>query len=162
MKNYILIALASISLIACSEDESTDETGNMDDTEVTLIGTWNVVEFTMQQALDVNGDGTASEDLLDEASCYINELTFTDEGSYAIRTSNLEFVQLGGGDFTVECNGTDTEVGTYILDGTTLTTDEGTTDEIEATIELSGNNLTVFGSDDDFGDVVIVYEKAEE
>jgi len=158
MKNYIMIALVAISLIACSEDSTTDET----DSEVTLIGTWNVVEFTMQQALDVNGDGTASENLLDEASCFINEVTFTEEGSYASRTSNLEFVQLGGGAFTVECNGTDTEVGTFVLDGTTLTTDEGTTDEAEATIELSGNNLTVSESDENFGNVVIIYEKVVE
>ena len=158
MKNLVCSTLFSILLLACSSDDSTDSTEQiMQEDNVSLVGTWDVIEFQLEP-LDLNGDGTASESLFDELPCFTSEITFTEEGSYAAKTADFVFEGTSD-DFTIDCDGTSTEVGVYVWENEIMTRDEGTDDELSVSAIISGNELTISGQDENFGEVLIVYEK---
>jgi len=48
-------------------------TGNTGDTDVTVVGTWKMTAWNVNEAQDLNEDGTSSTNLLDEMDCYNNE-----------------------------------------------------------------------------------------
>ena len=53
-----------------------------DDVTTTLTGTWLMTSFNVGTPYDLNGDGTASADLLEETACYENEtLEFREDNS---------------------------------------------------------------------------------
>lgn len=88
-----------------------------------LAGTWSATSFVFtrvantSETVDIIGAGGSVS------------ITFNANGTYSI-TFDV------GGEM-------DTSSGSYAIDGSTLTLDEGTQDEVSGTIDLSGNTLTL-------------------
>jgi len=116
-----------------------------------IAGTWTATQFEFTSVanssvtFDVIGEGGSAS------------LTFNANGTYSITFA------LGGPP--------ETDSGTYAIDGSRFTLDEGTGDEVSGTIDLSGDTLTLritqgieFDFDDDGTDeaatVVIVLTRA--
>ncbi len=79
LRRLTLLALSASILISCSKD---GEGG-----EDSLDGTYSLTSVIVN-AIDVNGDGTASEDLFDELDCFANASmtsTFEIKGESYIR-----------------------------------------------------------------------------
>ncbi|MFH4967360.1 hypothetical protein V8G61_04060 [Gaetbulibacter sp. M240] len=81
MNNFprvILITCILTTLFACTEDNSkTAEAEFMD-------GVWQLTAWNVSEALDMNNDGVASNNLLNEISCSNNEILEFDSSGIAL------------------------------------------------------------------------------
>ena len=66
MKKIVLTLLIASVLFSCKKDDD----GN---TEIAIDGIWRLTSFTTENAYDLNEDGTSSNDVISETSCYQNE-----------------------------------------------------------------------------------------
>ncbi len=151
-KNFFTLLLAAVLISSCSSDEGESDGSS-------IVGTWDAIEFNMGEAVDLNDDGTASDNLLDELDCFASTATFTAEGGYSTATTGIYF-EATEDSFFITCDGVETTSGTYTLDGNTLVTigEEG---EVESTATVTTDRLVVTGEDDDFGQVTLVFERRE-
>lgn len=107
MKKTILLATALIfgSLSFQSCDEWEDESYHPGGTTTELVGTWKLTEIKLAQAVDYNGDGVSSTDLMAETNCYQNELLEFFENNNGKVTSNsyADISMDAQGVYTIEC-----------------------------------------------------------
>ncbi|SFB87487.1 Lipocalin-like domain-containing protein [Flagellimonas taeanensis] len=152
IKRFYILLLASALIISCSSDDGESDGSS-------IVGTWDAIEFNMGEAVDLNEDGTASDNLLDELDCFASTVTFTAEGGYSTATTGIYF-EASESDFFITCDGVETTSGTYTLDGNTLVTidEDG---EVESTVTVTKDRLVVTGEDDDFGQVTLVFERRD-
>tara|TARA_B100000809_G_C15018858_1_gene487702 strand:- start:171 stop:854 length:684 start_codon:yes stop_codon:yes gene_type:complete len=116
-------------------------------------GTWLLTSWLGEEPLDLNNDGTASDDFLDEIDCYENEtIVFDIDGTaVAMSTSFASFIfdiEVGTTDqfiYTIECEFEDENTNlTWSQSGSLVTIDDGTT---VSDFILDGNQLSVFISE---------------
>ncbi|MER3375247.1 MAG: lipocalin family protein [Allomuricauda sp.] len=150
-KNFFTLLLAAILISSCSSD---DGDGSV---SASIVGTWDAVEFNMAAGVDLNEDGTASENLLDELDCFASTVTFTADGGYSTATTGIYF-EANEDSFSITCDGVETTSGTYALNGNTLTTNDED-GEVEATVTVTQDRLIVEGDDEDFGEVTLIFER---
>lgn len=146
MKKVLLFASMAAVMASCSDDDSNN-------TSTGLSGTWKVTSFTSATPIDINGDGTASPDLMAETGCYNNmKFVFSGSNSVVLNAQEADF-DLDSGEMT--CVTVPAQNGTYAQDGNNVTV---TIDGEAFTLVKSGNTLT--GTDDtDFGTVTMVVTK---
>lgn len=142
MKKFFGILFIAFAFTACSSD---DDANNV---TPSVAGTWKMTAFNMENAYDLNGDGNASINLMDETGCYQNELMVFNADSSGRITSNsyadinLDLV-MGTTDeyeYSIECE-FDTEVTPF----TYIYTDNQVkiiVDDMEVNATISGNTLT--------------------
>lgn len=97
-----LVIIGSFTLNSCDPWE--DETYHGPENEIEVSGTWKLTALQLTEAVDFNGDGTASTDLMAETNCYQNELIvfnadFTGKG---ISNSYAE-IEIVDPTYTVNC-----------------------------------------------------------
>ena len=184
MKKFIFKTLALTALVLVSACSGSDDDNN---SSVELEGTWKLTAWNIGESVDLNNDGTASSNLLDEMDCYNNETIVFSSTDIAtiINTSYADiYVELEEGSetdyiFEVECElENDSFTATYVRNGNTVTftfagdvedgEDEEDTDVLIAT--LDGDELSLLIPDgyyvegDDFEvvveqDLTMVYTK---
>ncbi|NMH86676.1 hypothetical protein [Flavivirga algicola] len=80
MNKFLFVLCFALSLVSCSDD---------DNDVVSVVGTWKLTAWEVADGLDINDDGTASSNILDEITCPNNEtLIFEANG---VVTSNKTF-----------------------------------------------------------------------
>lgn len=154
MKRLMSILFIAVMFAACSSDDD----GNTPET--TIVGAWTLTEANVEIPMDLNGDGTADRNFMNEIPCFEGTIAFAANGTFSQTFSMIEEVVVNG-QTTYTCNGTATTTGTYVLSGNQLTT---TTDEPEpttttTTINLSANTLKATIEFGNFGDVELVYSR---
>ena len=146
MKITKLIALLLVSVItfSCGSDDDGDSG------TISINGTWKMTGFLSENAYDLNGDGTASNNVIVETGCYQNELIIiNDDGTASvIENSYLDIILelvIGTTDqytYTFNCV---TDSSTILLeweqDGTTISFYDGNDVVAEATLS---NNTIIF------------------
>ena len=138
-KNLFTLLFAAVLISSCSSD---DGGGSVD---ASIVGAWDIVELNFGESVDWDGDGTSSDNLLDEIECFAGAVTFTAEGEYSSATTEINF-EATETEFTYTCGGPVTASGTYSVDGNTLTaTDAEDGGTGESTYSISGDTLTVVG-----------------
>ncbi|MEM6515725.1 MAG: hypothetical protein AAF688_06045 [Bacteroidota bacterium] len=168
---------------ACGDDDGSiqtaiDNLGDCSNNQQTtnIPGTWKLTAWNIDGGLDLDNDGTASVNVLDEMDCYNNEtIVFNADGTASVISTSFADIEsefeLGSNDefdFTVECIQDDeTTTGTWTEDSNTLTFTYDDFDEtIEFTIENNDisyfipNGFTTFGVEFST-DMTIVYTKQE-
>lgn len=136
---FILTGL--VLTTSCSSDD--DDNNN----SVELEGTWRLTAWNVGESYDLNNDGTASENLLDEFDCLNNEtLVFMNGIATYMSTSYLEiYVEFGeGGEsdatYTIECELEDEDTpATYTQNGNTISI---LTEDSTLVATLDGNTLS--------------------
>ncbi len=101
----LLVFMLSFGIYSCDpwEDDSYHE-GTTPDEDAQMPGTWKLTAITLQEAYDLNEDGTASSDLMAETNCYQNELMTFNEDMSGVGTSNsYANITIEGETFTIEC-----------------------------------------------------------
>ena len=80
VKNTFLLAclLAFFMLFACSDDESSPREQ--------FIGVWLLTGINLETPMDINQDGTASSDLLQEISCIETTLEILEDNTWTLVT----------------------------------------------------------------------------
>lgn len=140
MKKIFGLLILVIAMAACSSDD--DNNGNG------LEGTWKMTAFSTQNPYDLNGDGTASQDLMAETSCYQNELMrFNGDGTGKVTSSSeaiINFDLIVGTtneyEYSTECVAQiENRAFTYVQSGDEVTLSY---DGFPSTGTLSNNTLT--------------------
>ncbi len=149
-KNWILLAIATMTLFACS----TDNEGNNDELETSaLVGTWNMTDVRFSE--DPN-DSTLilADELVDQLvqeNCVLVSFTFNADGTVS-STDKLNFIEFNAGPMGLEVScptESESETGTWTLEGDQLTVDDGSGTTETLTIGLEGNTLIIAGEDID-------------
>ena len=82
MKFLLAVTLLAGLTFSCSNDDD----GN---NNVAVEGTWKLTAFNIESSIDLNGDGTASSDLLEETNCYQNEIIeFNADNSATVKSTS--------------------------------------------------------------------------
>ena len=143
MKTKLFLIAIAIALFSCTFDDSEDVI-SQETTASSLVGTWDLTSFRFSETIDINLDGEASEEFLDELPCFNILLIFNEDGTFSSMTTDIEFtVEMD--ETMLDClESTTSTVGTWSLDGLTLVTvSDG--DTVETPLNLDGDTLTLMG-----------------
>ncbi|WP_178988932.1 lipocalin family protein [Winogradskyella schleiferi] len=152
MKKFILglFVLTSLSLTtACSSDDD-------DNTSSNIEGAWKLTAWNVSgSSYDLNNDGTASTNLLEEMNCYNNEtIVFNNNVATYMTTSYADiYAELVAGStsdyvYTIECQDeVSNSPASYSVNGNTVTItttyeEDGTIYEVILLATLNGNTLS--------------------
>ena len=146
MKKLILslLVVSALALSSCSKDDN-----NNNNSTVSLEGTWKLTAWNSTTAYDINNDGTANLNILQELNCYNNETVLFSANNVGIATTtsyaDIEVeITVGTTDeytFTIDCiDETEVFPFTWSLSGNTITLNAGTADESVAI--MSGNTFS--------------------
>ncbi|MXN91864.1 hypothetical protein GR160_11585 [Flavobacterium sp. Sd200] len=107
MKKIAALTIAVVVTLSCSGDDDNDN--------VSLTGTWKLTSATLPEAVDFNNDGTASTDVMTETGCLNNStIVFTDNVATAIvNMQTVDIRQQNNGTYTVECGEAETEYAPF-------------------------------------------------
>lgn len=143
---FSLLAIFTLVFTSCSSDD--DNNNN----STTVEGTWKLTAWSVEDAIDINNDGTANTNLLTEMNCYNNEnLVFSGSNvvtyvgdSYADITFDID-ASTNAYTYTVDCvSESQVDPATYTRNGSVLVItfddDEGEEDSLVATI--NGNTIS--------------------
>ncbi len=98
LRFFFLLAL--IFLNACS-----DNTADDGPTEIEAAsGNFVLTELNVNPPQDVNEDGTASTNLLNEMPCISGNLVLRDDGAYVLNLTAIEVTNITGGLFFITCS----------------------------------------------------------
>ncbi len=142
-------------LTACSSDK--DEEGQKISQEQldALVGTWTLVEYNVTPEQDVDGDGSASENLLEELDCLEATLVLTQEFRWSLNNVQLTVTPITGGAFGINCGPASSDSGPWLFLNNQVLLSEGA----DGTFQLSGSTLTQTIGDDLPGVRQLVYQK---
>lgn len=151
MKRFMSVLIIAIVLTACSSNDDSKS-------EASIVGSWKLVELNAALPIDLNNDGTAERNIMDEIPCFEGNASFTASGNYFLTLSNVEPEEVNG-EFVFGCNGSTVNSGTYSLDGDQFTTnpDDPETEGSTTTIELTNESLKTSMIIGDFGTVEFVF-----
>ena len=153
MKKIFSILILSIIAIACSTDADNND---LDDG---IVGTWTAVSLSGATSVDLNGDGTASSNILEELPCFESSIVFAADGNYSATTSDIAFTGTNLFDIMADCDGTTIETGTYTFNGNSLSIDPVDDEPSTVNTTLEGDTLTIQEIDEDLGPVTLVLQR---
>jgi len=105
--------LLSLLINSCASDKGNPETGPSEEQVQALSGNWELVQYLVAPPQDVNGDGTSSENLLDELACLRGTLTLSSDFSWNLQQEQLSISEITGGAFGFGCSGTGSSSGSW-------------------------------------------------
>lgn len=146
MKKFIAIAAVALLGFSCSDDD------NSTVLTTSVEGTWTLTSFELNEAIDLNDDGTASTDMIAESGCFSNSaITFNDDNTATVSFEELDInvTPVEGTEdeyeYSVECLGSTAQTTLYTVSGNTTSVifeyEDGSTETLDFT--MSGNTLTV-------------------
>lgn len=136
MKKVLFTALVAFAIASCSDDDN--KTSN-----TSLDGTWKLSSIIVPTAIDLNGDGKKTNDLVKESGCMDqSSITFLADATKpaTVKMQDLEITKDAAGKDTAKCSAPKTTTSTY-----TVTADKVklTFDGKEATFTKTGNTLSL-------------------
>lgn len=167
MKKFFGILIMAMAISACSSDDDSNDT-NINQLE----GNWKMTAFNTENAYDLNGDGTASRNIMDETNCYQNEtMVFNSDNTGRINYNTYADIELeliagttDSYEYNIECiSDPDVDAFAYSQSGNQVTISTNSGESITGTI--SGNTLSYthpggyyFDVEDAEGGTVMVQE----
>ena len=121
MKKNLLLALSIVfvtTLIGCSNDEDNNSSP-------TIVGKWRTVKYEYY----TDGVLDETETIVEENSSCPDYIEFKDNGTYVVIDND------------VNCNSTADESGTYVYNGTTISTTSGGSTDVSTVITLTNTDL---------------------
>jgi len=155
MKNFKLFALyfsMLILMISCSDDDGND--GGF--STASLVGTWDLVAVNVSSAVDVNGDGSSSKNLLDEEDCISGSIVLKDDTTYQFELSNFSLTPITNNQYVVQCSGVSQATGAWASDGVEIVF-QGSS--LLGTLQLSNNTMIKVVASELPGVATYVYER---
>lgn len=137
MKKILTVAVLALVMISCGSDDD-----NASQADASIIGTFVLTNFNSPFNDDYNNDGTTSTNLLVEVPCFMNTVTFNDNGSYASTATSLILNLDNDGNTSADCEGPFDETGTYTLNEDVVTITQETTTDPDGDVALSWDSGT--------------------
>lgn len=151
-KSFV-ISILMVLLSACSSDSEDSNEQTTDFSQ--FIGTWNLVEYNISPAQDINEDNTASSNLKDELSCLSGVLTINNNQTWNLNTTSLSISFITNDLFIIDCSNNITNSGNWTVTNGTLRLSGG----ISGDFSLFGNTLRNTRGEDLPSYQSVVYEK---
>lgn len=155
IKKLLLAVFLLTLLVSCSSSSNEEEKQLTEQQLNAIVGTWNLVEYNVTPAQDVNGDGTPSENLIGELTCLSGSLVLTEEFRFNSSIVEVGIAQITGGAFGIFCGSSISDSGSWLFLNNQILLSEGT----DGTYQLSGNTLTRTIGDELPGIQQLVYRK---
>lgn len=149
MKKLFVLAAAAFLTLSCSDDDSNPTTS------ASVEGTWKLTAFNVNEAVDINDDGTASVDFISETGCYNNSnIVFSGNNVATLSIQELDIeldLVIGTEDsyeYSIDCVDATPEVATYSVSGNSVSVtstyvEDGVTETETIVMTKSNNTLTV-------------------
>ena len=107
-------------------------------------------------AVDIDGDGTSSSNLMDEEGCITGTIVLKDDTTYQYEQSNFTITPITNGQYALQCSGITQATGAWGSDGIQVAF-QGST--ILGTLQLSNNTIIKQEGDNLPGVASYVYER---
>ncbi|WP_318308474.1 DUF5004 domain-containing protein [Flagellimonas crocea] len=156
MKNIklFLMSIGVLStVLSCSDDDGNDNGGFSVEA---LVGTWDLVEVKLSSAVDLDGDGQSSDNLLDEEDCISGTIIFNADTTYKYEQSSFTISFITNDQYYVACSGTNLATGAWGSDGNEVAFQGSSTLGV---LQLSNNTIIKNVGDDLPGVLSYVYLK---
>lgn len=117
MKRFSILLLAVAGCMATVSCSSDDDANNNNDPNADIVGTYRMTAQNSPVAIDYDGNGTSSANMMTESNCYNNTvMTINADGTY---TSTYNGINISNGEST--CASSQVTSGTWQRSGNTLT-----------------------------------------
>ncbi|MDO6470573.1 hypothetical protein [Maribacter sp. 1_MG-2023] len=113
---YSLFTCLVLLFVSCSSD---DDTSTTDDSAL-VIGTYSLTEINVNIAQDVDEDGTASNNMLDELDCLSGRLEINADGTWDLDLVALDITSVTGDFYAIRCGRTDNFTGKWTFQSSVL------------------------------------------
>lgn len=98
-KTPLVFFLLTFATISCSNDN-----GPSSESEISKAsGIYELIELNVSPPQDIDGDGSASTNLLDELSCISGTLSLRSNGTYGFNLTGIEVTSITNGQFFIDC-----------------------------------------------------------
>lgn len=135
VKTSLLLFVCLALCISCSSDDGPSQP----DEREKAIGSYTITALNVSPAQDVDNDGTASTNLLDEMSCITGTLNVNADSSWNLNVIRINVTTITGGLFFIDCGDADSSSGTWSFANNQLSLNGG----FEPTLYLlNGDTLT--------------------
>jgi len=101
-KTYLkvpVVLLFTLLIVSCSNDDGTAEESEISKAS----GTYSLIELNVNPPQDINEDGTASTNLMDELNCVSGTLSLRSNGTYGSNFTGIEVTSITNGQFFIDC-----------------------------------------------------------
>ncbi|TDT47512.1 hypothetical protein CLV90_1588 [Maribacter spongiicola] len=118
MKKFTFYFITCLVLFftSCSSDDSEPTT----DDSALVIGTYMLTEINVNVAQDVNEDGTASNNILDELDCLNGILEIYADGTWDLDLVALDITSVTGDFYAIRCGRTNNSSGKWTFKSSVL------------------------------------------
>ena len=142
MKKNLVIACCFIIFLGCNLDDGTEGVAppNFD-----VLGLWDLTEVNVNPPQDLNEDGTASANLLNELDCLSGELLIDGNLQWELNQTELIVTTITNGLFEIQCNGMITETGAWFSDENEVTF---TGNSLFSSLEIEDETLVFIAGED--------------
>ena len=113
---YSLFTFLFLLFVSCSSDDSETAT----DDNALVIGTYSLTEINVNVAQDVDEDGTASNNMLDELDCLNGTLTINADGTWDLDLVELNITSVTGDFYAIRCGRTNNFTGKWTFQSSVL------------------------------------------
>ncbi|WP_324023158.1 hypothetical protein QSV08_10540 [Maribacter sp. BPC-D8] len=113
---YSLFTCLVLLFVSCSSDDDTTIT----DDSALVIGTYSLTEINVNVAQDVDEDGTASNNMLDELDCLNGTLIINVDGTWDLDLVALNITSVTGDFYAIRCGRTDNFTGKWTFQSSVL------------------------------------------
>lgn len=113
---YSLFTCLVLLFVSCSSD---DDASTTDDSAL-VIGTYSLTEINVNVAQDVDEDGTASNNMLDELDCLSGRLEINADGTWDLDLVALDITSVTGDFYAIRCGRTDNFTGKWTFQSSVL------------------------------------------
>ena len=144
-RNVITLLIISAVVFSCSKDKN-----NNNDNESTIVGTWQATELKIDNNT-ASDDAKNSRDILDYLTandCFV--ITFTFNADLSVISDNaVNYLEINAGPTGIEIpcpTESDTDAGTYTVEGSTLTYIDSNDDTFTISISINGDTMTLDAS----------------
>lgn len=130
--------LLLILLTSCSKSSSEEASISQEQLEA-ITGLYNLTEYLISPAQDLNNDDVYSEDLLDELDCLNASIILREDLSFSLFAIQLDITFITNDQYAIFCGESKTTNGTWDLANNQIVLSQGT----EGTFTLNGSVLTI-------------------
>ena len=135
--NFKVVVILLLLVSACSKSSSDEPKISQEQLEA-ITGLYNLTEYQISPAQDLNNDDVFSENLLDELDCLNASIIIREDLSFSLFEVQLDITFITNDQYVIFCRDNKTTTGTWDLVNDQIVLSMGT----EGTYSLDGSVLT--------------------
>ena len=137
MRLFLLGLLCLLALSCSKNDDGPNPNPNLD----LVTGTWNLSSLLISPAQDIDEDGTATNNILEELNCISATLVINEDNTWNFNGNDVIITTITGGLFKFFCDAPPRNTsGVWDLQGNTLRLSDGAS---VTELAIDADNLTL-------------------